>query len=267
MTETTRFSPDNGVALDHVPALRRVPVDAPWVWLAAGWQDMWRTPGVSLSYGAVFASAAAVLILGLWSVGAQSMFFALAGGFLLVGPFLAVGLYEASQRLGRGETVRLSDIVWAGFGARGQLAFFGAVLLFVFMLWLQLALLLLMLFVGTSGAPHPGELLQVAQFAPRALALLVVGTLIGGIIATFVFAISVVAVPMLLVAHVDAISAARASFAAVIGNPKPMALWAVLIAGIMALGFATLLAGLIIAFPLIGHATWHAYADLYGRPD
>jgi uncharacterized membrane protein len=52
----------------------------------------------------------------------------------------------------------------------------------------------------------------------------------------------------------------------VVKNPKPMALWAVLIAASMALGLATLCLGLIVAFPLIGHATWHAYRSLVGEP-
>jgi uncharacterized membrane protein len=60
------------------------------------------------------------------------------------------------------------------------------------------------------------------------------------------------------------VTAARASVAAAVHNPKPMALWAALIVVIMAAGFATLLVGLAISFPLIGHATWHAYADIYG---
>jgi uncharacterized membrane protein len=267
MNKDTNFSPDSGLVLDHIPAPRRVPFDAPWAWLAAGWRDMWQAPALSLSYGAIFALAAAALVLALWHAGAQSLFLAFAGGFLLIGPLVAVGLYEASRRLARGETVRLSDVASAGFGARGQLAFFGAVLLFVFLLWLQLAILLLMLFLGTTAPPQPSEFLQALLFTPRGLGLLAVGTLVGGVIAALVFAMSAVAVPLLLVAHVDAISAARASIAAVVRNPKPLALWAALIVVIMAAGFATLLVGLAIAFPLIGHATWHAYTDIYGRPD
>jgi uncharacterized membrane protein len=264
MNRNPNFSTDPDLMLDHVPAPRQVPLDAPWAWLAAGWRDMWLTPGLSLSYGAVFAVAAGALAVALWNTGAQSLFLAFAGGFLLIGPLVAVGLYEASRRMARGEAVRLADVVSAGLGARGQLAFFGAVLLFVFLLWLQSAFLLMMLFLGTSAPPQPSEFLQALLFTPRGLSLLVAGSLVGGIIAALVFAISVVAVPLLLVAHVDAISAARASAAAVARNPKPMALWAALIVVIMAAGFATLLAGLVIAFPLIGHATWHAYADIYG---
>ena len=68
---------------------------------------------------------------------------------------------------------------------------------------------------------------------------------------------------MLLVHRTDAVTAARASVAAIVKNPKPMTLWATLIAALMAGGFATLLVGLVVVFPLIGHATWHAYEDIY----
>jgi uncharacterized membrane protein len=38
-----------------------------------------------------------------------------------------------------------------------------------------------------------------------------------------------------------------------------MLLWAGLIGGFMAVGCATLFIGLVLLFPLIGHATWHAF--------
>ncbi len=266
MTKEVGLSEVMGVALDAYHAPRRVGFDAPWEWLAAGWRDMWRVPLISLTYGGIFAFAAAVLGLGLWNVGAHSLFLALAGGLLLIGPLLSVGLYEASHRLACGEEVSLRDVVSAGFAARGQLAFFGAVLLFAFLVWIQIAFLLLMLFFGTTGLPPLGEFMQALLFTPRGLGLLIVGTLTGGLLAALVFSISAFAVPMLLVRQIDAVSAARASMSAVIQNPKPMVLWAALIVTIMAAGFVTLLAGLIVAFPLIGHATWHAYADLYRDP-
>ena len=71
-----------------------VPFDAPWNWLGAGWRDLWTTPAISLSYGAAFAGAAVLLLAGLLSLGWQSIVLVLAGGFLLVGPMLGVGLYE-----------------------------------------------------------------------------------------------------------------------------------------------------------------------------
>ena len=251
-------------AVDGVPPPRRVPFEAPWSWLATGWRDVSAMPHVSIVYGAFFTLAAALLAVGLWVVGAPSLFLALAGGFLLIGPFVAVGLYEASRSLAAGRVPNLGEVVVAGFGARGELAFFGAVLLFAFFVWLQLAFLLLMLFLGTSEVPPASTFMHMLLFTPQGLGLLVVGSLMGGIIAAMIFAISAVAVPMLLDKEIDAVTAARASIAAAVHNPKPMALWAALIVVIMAVGFATLLVGLAISFPLIGHATWHAYADIYG---
>ena len=43
-----------------------------------------------------------------------------------------------------------------------------------------------------------------------------------------------------------------------------MLLWAALIAAVIGLGLATLYLGLVVAVPLIGYATWHAYRDLVG---
>jgi uncharacterized membrane protein len=250
--------------VEGIPPPRRVPFDAPWAWLAAGWRDVWAMPHVSIVYGTFFAFAVAALGLGLWALGAQSLFLAVVGGFLLVGPFIAVGLYEASRRSAEGEVPALSEVLLAGFGARGELAFFGAILLFAFMVWLELAFLLLMLFLGTSEMPPASAFMHTLLFTPPGLGLLIVGSIVGGVIAALVFAVSAVAIPMLLDKQIDTVTAARASMAAVIHNPKPMALWAALIVVIMGAGFATLLVGLAISFPLIGHATWHAYADIYG---
>ena len=247
-------------------AIRQVPMDAPWEWLAAGWRDLCSVPRISLGYGAVFAFVALGLAAGLMEIGWASLMLALGGGFVLIGPLAAVGLYEASRRLEQGQTVTLREVLSAGLRAPGQLAFFGVVLAFVFFVWMELAFLSFMLFMGTRGLPPPSEFVPTLLFTPHGLGLLVVGTLIGGILASIVFAISAISVPLMMTQRVDAVTAMATSVEAVIANPKPMALWAVLIAASMALGLATLCLGLIVAFPLIGHATWHAYRSLVGEP-
>lgn len=241
------------------PPIRRVPFDAPWHWLAAGWRDLVRIPALSLSYGAAFALGAAVLFAGLFQVGWQSLILALGGGFLLLGPLLAVGLYEASRRLESGEEARLADVVLVGTRSPGQLALMGVFLMIVFYAWVLVALLLFMLFFGPTELPVLSSFVPTLLFTGPGLGLLLTGTLVGAVFAVTVFAMTAVSVPLLMVRPLDAMTAAITSIQAVRLNPKPMLLWAALIAALVGVGLATLGAGLIVVFPLVGHATWHAF--------
>lgn len=249
------------VRLDSI-AIRNAPFDAPWDWLAAGWRDLWAAPRIGLTYGAVFAGLAVLLSLGLLQFGMQSLILALGGGFLLIAPLTAVGLYETSRRLQTGEPIDAGAIVGAGLRAPGQLAFFGAILAFAYIIWLQLAFLLFMLFVGSRGIPPASEFLQTLLFTPHGLGLLIVGTAVGGVLAVLVFTISAVSVPLMMTHRVGVVTAMTVSAQAVVRNIKPMALWAALIAGFMMLGISSMFIGLVIIFPLIGHATWHAYRSM-----
>jgi uncharacterized membrane protein len=243
-------------------AVHRVPLDAPWEWLARGWRDLCTVPLVSLAYGAIFTLIAWLLVFGLALVDAESAVPVLAAGFVLVGPLLAAGLYETSRRLEKGEKVTLRQVFDIGAAAYGRLAFFGVVLFFAFVVWILLAFLLLMLFLGGAAAPPPSELVHTLLFTNAGLGLLISGTLTGAVLAAIVFSVSTVAVPLLLAKDIDPVSAMVTSMRAVSLNIGPMLLWAVLIAGFMVQGFVTLFVGLVVAFPLLGHATWHAYRAL-----
>ncbi|MEO1283035.1 MAG: DUF2189 domain-containing protein [Pseudomonadota bacterium] len=251
---------DDGPAASTAPIkVNHVPFDAPWVWLDAGWKDLWENPKVSLGFGAAVSAAAFVILVGLTQLGWESMILVLAGGFLIIAPFIAVGLYDTSRRIKAGEETSLNLALTAGFRAKGQLIFMGAILLLIYLAWVRVALLLFALFLGDLTLPPASEFIPTLLFTPHGLGLLVVGTAVGAVFAALVFVITAVAVPMLLTRNVDAFTAMSHSIAAVRQNPKPMALWAVLIAGFIVLGIATLFFGVIFAFPLIAHATWHAY--------
>jgi uncharacterized membrane protein len=172
---------------------------------------------------------------------------------------LAAGLYETS-RLEKGEPVSLASTLGAGFSGGGQLAHMGLLLMLIYLAWVEIALLLFMLFLGPQPMPPLDAFVSNLLLTPRGLGLLIVGTGVGMALAATVFAIS--AVPLLMVERVDVVTAALTSMRACRKNPKAMALWAALIAGAMLLGFVMLFFGLVIMFPLIGHATWHAFRDL-----
>lgn len=243
-------------------SVRRVPFDQPWEWLGAGWRDMWTYPGTSLAYGLAFAVGAVLMLIGVTQAGAQSLILALFGGFLLIGPLVAVGLYDVSRRIETGEPVSLVAALKKSFQPAGQLGFMGIVLFIIFMVWMQVAFLLFMLFTGGQAFPPPSEFIHMLFFTQHGLGLLIFGTLAGALLAFFTFSVSVVSVPLLMVKDVDVVTAISTSFHAVRRNPRPMMLWAALIAGFVILGIITMCAGLIFVFPLMGHATWHAFKDL-----
>jgi len=242
-------------------SVRRVPFDAPWTWLARGWRDIWMAPSISLTYGAVFTAISLLVVLGLYSAGALSLALPLAGGFLLLGPMFAVGLYETSRRLEGKESVSLMDMLHFTIKSPGQLAFMGVFLLIIYFVWLEIAFLLFMLFLGPQSLQLE-NIMPTLLFTPAGVGLLIVGTAAGAVLALLVYAVTAVSIPLLMRRKVDAVTAAVTSIRAVALNLPAMLLWAALIAAMTALAFATLFVGLIVVFPLVGHATWHAYRAL-----
>lgn len=240
----------------------RVDLEAPWRWLAKGLSDLTTMPNVSLVYGAVFAAIAVGLWFGLAQLGWQSLMLALAGGFMLIGPVLAVGLYEASKKRALDINSGLGDVIFAGLRASDQLSLLGLALAIIFMIWVQLAFLIFMTFFGDQPFPPIDAFIPHLLFTWQGVLLVVVGTITGACLAAAAFSISAISAPMLVDRPVGAPSAIIASLNAIAFNIKPMALWATLIAGFMAVGIATLCVGLIFIFPLIGHASWHAYREM-----
>ena len=248
-----------------LPPVRRLELDRPWAWLAAGWQDMWRAPGVSLAYGALFSLISFAITAGLFYLGLEYLLLPLVAGFMLIGPMLAVGLYETSRRLETGAPVSLTSALFVATRSPLRLAMLGVALMALLLIWIRAATLLLALFLGTTQFPPLAEAVPTLLLTPQGIALLVVGTVAGAILAAAVFAISVVSVPLLMERDVDFLSAIFTSIQAVLRNPKPMLLWAWLVALLTACGLVTLYLGLIVTFPLVGHATWHAYRETVGQ--
>lgn len=244
-------------------AIKTVGLDRPWVWLAGGWQDLRAAARISITYGLVFVIAGFVLALLLYALDLFYFVLPLAAGFMLVAPILAVGLYEVSRRLGEGKPVTMATPLEAWQRNVGQIALMGLVLMLFMLAWIRLATLIFALFFAKTP-PQLGAFIETVFFSWASVAFLVIGVGIGAVLAALVFAISAISVPMLLDRDANILTAIGTSVQAVVRNPGPMLVWAVLVVIFTAAGFATLFVGLAVTLPLIGHATWHAYRDLIG---
>jgi uncharacterized membrane protein len=245
---------------ERFPLIRTVAADAPMRWLAAGFRDMRLAGSASLFYGLCFAAAGWLMHIVIAQ--AYALFAGLTSGFLLIGPLLAMGLYDLSRSIERGGAPRLTPTLAAWRPNLANVAIFAAVLAIVLLVWARASMVVFALFYE-GGLPTFADVVHaVVQFGQPTFALIYFA--VGGFFAAFVFAISVIAVPLMLDRRADAITAAIASIVACGRSPGPMLLWATCIAALTAIGFATLFLGLIVTMPLVGHATWHAYRDIVG---
>ena len=228
--------------------------DAPWKWLRLGWRDFMRAPGIGVFYGACFAAMGWMLLWLFQHAPAYTL--ALSAGFLLVGPFLCLGLYDVSRRLERGDKPDLVVSLTAWRARTGTMAVFGAVLLILEMLWARASLIVFAL--SFDGMPDfKGSLL--AMLDPENLAFIVAYVAVGGLFAGLIFAIGVVAMPMILDRQTDAITAGLTSLRLCLTQPALMVLWGAVITALVVLAMTPWFLGLLVVAPVLGHASWHAY--------
>ncbi|HTH15463.1 MAG TPA: DUF2189 domain-containing protein [Magnetospirillum sp.] len=249
--------------LPPLPPIRQVTLDRSSTWLGRGFADFAAHPGIGLAYGAVFALFGWLLTFGLGEIGMGSLILPLAAGFMLVAPFLAVGLYEVSRRCEAGQDVTLAQAIRA-IGRNHQMADRGLVLLLAFFVWFQLAMVIFALYFG-GHPPALDSFYGQVVLAPQGPAFLLTGTVVGGGVAALVFAISVVSMPMLLDRDVSALTAMRTSLKAFWLNRMNMIGWAATLATLGLLGLSFFFVGLAITLPVAAHASWHAYRDLVER--
>lgn len=237
----------------HVPLFR------PLLWVGRGWRDMRRHWAASLGYGALMVALGWTLLV---FCATHPYFVAAAiSGFLLVGPAMSAGLCEMSRRYSLGQPASFDDSLEGFVRNAPALVEFGAILAVCALLWFALSAVLLGS-VFHIPAPSVSETMY-RGFIDSANRSQVMGYVaVGGILAAGVFAISVVAIPLMIDRHATAGQAMLASIRAALGNIPAMMLWSALILILTVIGYAPLLLGLLIIVPLLGHATWHAYRDL-----
>ncbi len=244
-----------------VPEINEITLDHPWQWLANGWKDMTQAPSFSITYGAVFAVVSMLLTMGMIY---EQLFFIippLAAGFFLIAPLLGIGLYKISENIEQGQKVEFCSALQAWKRNEVHLAGMGVTLLLILLAWMLAANVVFALLFHKPVPTWENFIPEVFLSGDSPL-FLFTGIGVGGLIALFTFSITAVSVPLLMDRQIDLVTAMQTSMKAVRKNWQAMALWASLIVMFIGIGLVTFYIGLILAMPLIGHATWHAYRDL-----
>jgi uncharacterized membrane protein len=228
--------------------------------LAQGVSDFARAPVYGLVFGGVFVviGLAIVSLLTVWR--APWLIYPFAIGFPLVGPFAAVGLYEVSRRLERGEPrsfAAVFSVVWAQRGR--ELAWMAFVMLFFFWMWMYQVRLLMALFLGRASFSTFERFFALVLTTPEGWTFLAVGHLVGAAMALGLYAITVVSIPLLLDRERDIVTALVTSVRAVLASPGPMLGWGVFVWLAVLAASLPFFLGLLVVLPVLGHATWHLY--------
>jgi uncharacterized membrane protein len=241
---------------------RHLPAGTALQWLKQGWKDLTIDPGPSLAYGALVFLASLVIVSGLLLFGADYILFPALAGFMVVGPIVAIGLYEKSRRIAAGERISLLRMIFVRPKSGAQILFTGVLLCLLMLLWMRAAVIVYALFFGLGPFPGLDHIVTMLFTTPTGWAMLLVGGSVGALFAAFSFAISALSIPMLLEQRVDALTAMGTSVAVVGKNLPVMLTWGAIVLGLFVLSLATGLLGLIVVFPVLGHGTWHAYQAL-----
>jgi uncharacterized membrane protein len=246
-----------------LPSIREVPVFASLAWLRAGLDDLRQAWHISLAHGVLFAGLGWLLVSRGWSSGHFAL--SLTSGFLMVAPFLAVCFYAISRARERGEPLvsltrpfrLLRDNGWAMW-------LFAIMLGMLFSLWERVTAIMVALTLK-GDIYSQGPVFSYTESIlkdPSHLPVVIGFFAVGAVFALIAFALSAVSLPMIVDRRADPVTALLTSLKAIRRNPLPMLVWAGTITALILIGYATAFIGLVVIFPLLGHATWHAYRAL-----
>ena len=244
------------------PIVRAVSVDDISACLVAGMRDFQAAPIYGLFFGGVYALGGLLILWLALSYQLAFLAYPLAAGFALIGPLVAVGLYEVSRRRETGEPLSFG-VVMGAIGRHGgqEMGWMALVSVFALIIWVYVAGWLYAIFFGMSGLDF-GDIVDAVFTTPRGAAFFVIGSLIGAGIVLVVFSITVVSFPLILDRDTDFVTAMITSVRAVSKSPGPMIGWGIFVAFLLALALLPLFAGLVVVLPVLGHATWHLYRRL-----
>jgi uncharacterized membrane protein len=241
------------------PVVRRIAAADIAEALGQGLRDFQASPLYGLAFGAFYAAGGISILLCLTAFGMIYLAYPLAAGFALIGPFVAIGLYEVSRRREAGLPVSFGAI-WATVRARSEIGWMAFVTLFVFVVWMYQVRLLIALLLGLNASfGSLQEFITILLTTNEGLLFLAIGNAVGAALSLILFSLTVVSFPLLLDRDVDFVTAMITSVRAVVMSPLPMIGWAALIVVLLVVSAMPYFLGLMVTLPVLGHTTWHLY--------
>ncbi|MES9979689.1 MAG: DUF2189 domain-containing protein [Candidatus Thiodiazotropha sp. 6PLUC5] len=241
--------------------VNKIEFSEPFKWLAKGWKDMRDAGRYSLTYGLGIVLISGLLTYALLATGNHFLLPFLVAGFFLIAPFLGIGLYQMSAHLEKGEPLKSCNAIEAWKSNHTQISMITAGFLIITQLWIASNFILFaLLYEGIS--PPIGNFINNVFLSEKGMIFSLASITVGFFFAWCAFVISAITVPMLIDRKVDGFTEIRFSIKSVLKNMPAMMLWAFLIVLIVGTGLITYYIGLILALPIIGHASWHAYRSL-----
>ncbi len=257
------FGPE---AVAATPRVRRFSAGDCFSALKEGLDDFLAMPTYPVFVG-LFYAVAGIALFAMTSLGnALHLAFPLAAGFALIGPFVAIGLYEMSRRRERGLAVRGRDAFTVlRSPALPSILAFGLLLLAIFAAWIFAAELIYVWLFGPNPPAAANSFLRDVLTTHHGWTLIAVGGLVGFCFAALTLAISVVSFPLMLDRDIGLVPALDASWRVTLANPFSVALWGLIVAVALVLGSLPLFFGLAVVIPVLGHATWRLYRKAIER--
>ncbi|WJR77479.1 DUF2189 domain-containing protein [Bradyrhizobium sp. NP1] len=241
------------------PVVRRIGIADIAEALGQGLRDFQAAPLYGLAFGALYAAGGIIIVLSLTAFGMVYLAYPLAAGFALIGPFVAIGLYQVSRCREAGRPISLREI-WSTVRSRSEIGWMAFVTLFVFVIWMYQVRLLIALLLGLNVSfASFQEFLNVVLTTREGLLFLVIGNLDGAVLSLIVFSLTVVSFPLLLDREVDFVTAMITSVRAVVTSPLPMIGWAAVVVCLLIVSAIPYFLGLLVTVPVLGHTTWHLY--------
>jgi uncharacterized membrane protein len=224
-----------------------------------GLSDFRSAPVYGIVFSSIFTALGIVMYLQFVVWQSDISIVPLAAGFPLIGPFIAVGMYEVSRLIERGETISWLTVLQAIYAERKrQIPSIAFVVLFIFLIWVYMAHLVFALSFGLKPLTNVMSSTDIL-LTQEGITMLLLGSVVGGFLSFVLFSITVIGIPLLVDREIDVVTAMITSFSLVLNNLVVMVAWGAIVGFLLVIAMIPMFIGLVIVLPVLGHATWHLY--------